>query len=191
MFGRGSDMRAWEWWLRVAVLHGVGPLPDTPTLALVCGRRQQARTGCKGFVRFPPFEVVHAAWFPGWWPPIGAYVAVTGHWWTDVASTHHHEVVFWVDVVLAVVDVDTVRRAERHQRRLDRRAAGGANPRVAALPGGLAKWQAARLVETRPHAPEFERGAVGAVMDVGKADDDDDGLDGIELKRRFDLALRA
>lgn len=111
MFGRKGDERAWIASQRVLACAGVGAVPDRPTLAVVVRIRDDyPGKGTKAYVGFPPFVGEHAVWIPWLWPRVGTHVAVVGHWWPDVEETHHREIVFMVDQLLAVADTETLRR---------------------------------------------------------------------------------
>jgi hypothetical protein len=120
MFGRRRDERLWSQWEQM-LRHGLGPVERRRTLVTVVGQRQQARSGLKAYLRFPPHSGVHAAWFRNYWPPAGASLVVTGQFWADTYATHHGEVVFMVEDVHAVSGPDVLRGWQRHQRRLERR----------------------------------------------------------------------
>jgi hypothetical protein len=95
MFGRRRDERYRTQFEDVLLYHGVGPVEVCPTLVAICSHRQRARTGLKAYLTFPPYADVYATWIAGWWPPVGAHLVVSGHFWDKVDETHHREVDSW------------------------------------------------------------------------------------------------
>lgn len=118
---RRKDEESWKRWEWLIATYGLGPVERRPTLVTVIETRQRARRGLKAYVHFPPHDVFHAIWIEGFWPGPCTSMVVTGHLWREVSTTHHHEVVYWVDGVYEVIDPAVTRGRQRHERRLARK----------------------------------------------------------------------
>lgn len=120
---RRADEAAWQAWVEITALRPTR-MPGEWERALVAGYvvrvYQRARRGTKALVNFGDVVGVQDTWWPQGRPEVGSWVAVHVHLWLP-PGTHSEEPVLWVDGWESQLRAPAMKRALRHQARLDRK----------------------------------------------------------------------
>lgn len=91
---------------------------------------QRARGGTKALVDFGPQVGIQDTWWPRMAPPRRRFVFVEAHLWPG-PDTHSGGPVIWIDRWDSTAPADVLKRARRHERRLEKLAAAEANREMA------------------------------------------------------------
>jgi hypothetical protein len=119
---RRADEAAWRAWVEITALRPVA-MPGMWGQELAAGYvvrvYQRARRGTKALVDFGEVIGVQDTWWPESCPEVGSWISAYVHLWLP-PGTHSDEPVLWVDSWESRLPARTLKRALRHQARLDR-----------------------------------------------------------------------